>query len=350
MTAHPVALDRGVRVLGEGRLLLGGDPTRLLKLAPGAVGWRGRLAAGDPSIEPLARTLVHRGLAHPESAPLAAIPEGLVTVVIPVLDRSATLDRCLAALGRGAPVLVVDDGSLDPASVAAVATRHGAVVLRLPRNRGPAAARNAGFAATSSDIVAFLDSDCRPPMGWLRALLPHLEDSDVAAVAPRIRSEPGLSLIGRYAAVRCPLDLGAYSAAVRPGGRVPFVPTAALVLRRSCVGDDPFDEELRYGEDVDLVWRLCNRGLSMRYGPRTVVVHVEPVGWTAWLARRHAYGTSAGPLSARHGSHVAPLVLSPIAASAWVLAMAGHPACRSFSWLCRHSVCDAGSRGPACRA
>jgi len=53
---------------------------------------------------------------------------------------------------------------------------------------------------------------------------------------------------------------------------------------------------LRYGEDVDLVWRLHDAGWQVRYDPRTCVEHAEPERWLPWLLRRHAYGTSAAPL------------------------------------------------------
>jgi len=325
VTTAPLTVDHSVRMFNGDRMLLGGDPTQLLTLRPAAAGWPARLAGGDRAVSGLGRMLVQRGLAHPQPRPMSALPNGLVTVVVPALDRIAGLERCLAALGQEAPVLVVDDGSTDRAGVQAVAGRHGAQLLRLTENRGPAAARNAGLAATRSPLVAFVDSDCHPPGGWLRATVPHFDDPGVAAVAPRVRAELGSSLLARYAFARGPLDLGPHQASVRAGGRVTYVPTAALVVRRAAVDGDAFDEELRYGEDVDMVWRLLDRRWVVRYDPRTVVVHDAPASWGAWLARLHAYGTSAGPLSVRHGSRVAPLVLAPAATAAWVLAMSGHP-------------------------
>ncbi len=318
----PVVLDDAVRVLSGGAVLLGGDPTRLLRLRPEAAGWRDPVAAGDRSTVALVRTLVHRGLVHPQPPPYDVIPAGLVTVVVPVRDRPAELHRCLTALGRAAPVLVVDDGSLDPVAVRAVVERHGADLLTRTVNGGPAVARNDGLAATDTELVAFVDSDCRPPSGWLAALLPHLADPAVAAVAPRVSAAGGARLLARYAAARCPLDLGPRPARVRPGGRVGYLPTAALLLRRSGI---VFDEGLRFGEDVDLVWRLHDASGTVRYDPRVVVAHDEPATWRAWLLRRHDHGTSAGPLAARHGNRLAPLRLTPPLAAAGLAALAGRP-------------------------
>ena len=323
----PVALDPDVRRLAHGTVLVGGDPGRLLRVsAAGLVGLE-RLAAGlpvGPAVRRLARTLVDGGLAHPRPRAEAAHD---VVVVVPVRDRSAELARCLTALGDAVPVLVVDDGSVAPEQVAAVCARSGARVLRLPHNGGPAAARNAGLAATSCGLVAFVDSDVVVPPGWLDALVGHFTDPVVAAVAPRVRAQAqGRSLLAAWARERGPLDLGEREALVRPGGRVPYVPTAALLVRRAALPAGGFDPGLRYGEDVDLVWRLHDAGWAVRYDPRTVVRHAEPDRWTDWLVRRHRYGTSAGPLAARHGARLTPLVLPPLPTTAWALLAAGRPA------------------------
>jgi len=319
----PVRLSADVQVLDGGRILLGGDPARVLRLSRDAPQLLARLARGlgTEREQRLGRTLVDGGLAHP--LPPAA-PVHDVEVVVPVRDRTAELDRCLTALGDAAPVVVVDDGSRDPGAVARVAARHDARVVRQDWT-GPAGARNTGVAATRAGVVAFLDSDCTPPPHWLGGLLGHLADPAVAAVAPRVRSGDGASMLQRYARARGPLDLGPLPAQVRPGGRVPYVPTAALVVRRSALAGAGFDAALRYGEDVDLVWRLCAAGWTVRYDPRTVVEHGEPARWRQWLARRHRYGTSAAPLARRHPGHLAPLVVQPWLVSAWLLLAARRP-------------------------
>ena len=332
-------LDRDVRVLDGGRVLLGGDPGRLVRLS--AAGADVLSALDDlrtPAEQALGDQLLAGGLAHPVPGPVEPAD---VTVVVPVRDRADELERCLTALGTAVPVLVVDDGSDDPAALARVCEGR-ARLLRLPVNVGPGAARNAGLAATDTALVAFLDSDCVPAASWLRDLLGHLADASVVAVAPRVRAAGGRSVLARYAAARGPLDLGPRPARVRPGTRVPYVPTAALVVRRAALPAVPFEPGLRYGEDVDLVWRLHDAGGAVRYDPRTVVRHDEPDRWGAWLTRRHRYGTSAAPLARRHGARLTPLVLPPWPTAAYALLLAGQalPAvavgCVPVARLARH--------------
>jgi len=256
-----------------------------------------------------------------------------VAVIIPVRDRAAMLDRCLAATGSQYPVIVVDDGSADPAAIAAIAARHGAAVRSRAANGGPAAARNTGLAGLRSDLIAFLDSDCVPPEDWVDSLARHFADPLVGAVAPRIVpvGAPAATAVASYTTVCGSLDLGPHPARVLPGGRVSYVPTAALVARRAALESvtagraGPFDQALRNGEDVDLIWRLHEAGWRIRYEPSVQVPHDGPASWTALLARRFQYGTSAAPLARRHPGNLAPLVLHPWPSLTVAAALARRP-------------------------
>jgi mycofactocin glycosyltransferase len=306
----PVVIDPGVAQLTPD-VLFGGSPARALRLSETGVTALAELRGGvvtSPAGAALARKLTDVGMADPRPAPGPAA--GLdVTVVVPVRDRAAELDRCLTAAGREYPVVVVDDGSADPAAVAAVCAAHGARLLRRAVNGGPGPARNTALAQVSTELVAFLDSDCVPPAGWIAGLAGHLADPLVAAVAPRITVAPRIS--GAPARVGgVTLDLGARPARVAPLTRVAYVPTAALLVRSATLGGG-FDESLRHGEDVDLIWRLTEAGWRVRYEPAVQVAHTEPASSAALLRRRFRYGTSAAPLTRRHPGAVAPLILQP---------------------------------------
>jgi cellulose synthase/poly-beta-1,6-N-acetylglucosamine synthase-like glycosyltransferase len=227
-------------------------------------------------------------------------------VVIPVRDRPI-------AAPDWPRLIVVDDGSRVPVP--------GALRLAVPG--GPGAARNAALPHVTTELVAFLDSDCVPPADWIDRLAGHFADPQVAAVAPRV---PGL------------LDLGTRPAEVGPGRRVAYVPTAALIVRKDALaaagdarppsgsaaspaGAGLFDPALRFGEDVDLIWRLADAGWRVRYDPRVVVRHDDGPR----LIKQFCYGTSAAPLSQRHPERLAPLVLRPWPALAVALLLKRRP-------------------------
>lgn len=326
-------VDPATRRLDGGRVLVGGAPLRLLRLNAAAAKVVDRLDAGDEvgegsGAQQLARRLLDAGMAHP--VPDAArLGRGDVTLVVPIHGEPAELDATLGRTGGAGAVVVVDDASPDAAGVAAVAARHGARLLRHEENRGPGAARNTGWAVAATEVVAFLDADCTPVEGWLEHLLPHFDDPAVVAVAPRIVTDvvPELpAALAAYEHARPTLDRGPAEATVRPKSRVPFVPTAALLVRRAALESaGGFEVGLRFGEDVDLVWRLVDAGGTVRYDPGTTVTHGSRSSVGGWLRQRFLYGTSAAPLARRHGPKVAPVAVSPWTAVAWGLAAAGAP-------------------------
>ncbi|CAJ1503067.1 mycofactocin biosynthesis glycosyltransferase MftF [[Mycobacterium] kokjensenii] len=321
-----VQVDRKVRVLGRGSTLLGGSPTRLLRLAPAAREMLsdGRLEVRDAVSAQLARTLLDATVAHPR--PAGGPSHRDVTVVIPVRDNIIGLQRLIASL-RGLRVVVVDDGSAVPVRHEDLTAAHccEVEVLRHESSRGPAAARNTGLNACKTDFVAFLDSDVVPRRGWLEALLGHFCDPAVALVAPRIvgMSDEG-NLVARYEAIRSSLDLGGCEAPVVPYGKVAYVPSAAIICRCSTLRElDGFDEALQSGEDVDLCWRLVDAGSRLRYEPIAQVAHDHRIDLRNWVARKAFYGGSAAPLSARHPGKTAPMVISGWALAGWALMALG---------------------------
>ena len=323
-----VRLAAGTRRRDGGTTLLGGSPLRQLRLAPAARPLlRGdTLRVGDARTAALAARLLDAGVADPHLPP-SPFPE--VTVVVPVKDRTDGLARLLAALRAdpgtaGCPVVVVDDGSAEPAAVAEVA--RGTRLIRHEWARGPAAARNAGLRVAGTEVVAFLDSDCVPAPGWLERLAGHLADPRMALVAPRITAVPtGRSTwLTRYESLHSALDMGAVPARVAPLTAVSYVPSAALLARRVALGDG-FDESMWVAEDVDLVWRLAAAGWRVRYEPAAQVAHDHRVTLRDWLRRRAFYGTGAALLAQRHGAAVAPVVLSPWSAAAWAAVLTGRP-------------------------
>ncbi|MEO6652758.1 MAG: mycofactocin biosynthesis glycosyltransferase MftF [Ilumatobacteraceae bacterium] len=298
-------VDRSARRFGS--VLIGGSPLRLFRLTE-----RGERLLDDvnrPTADsPLVDRLLDAGVIHPLPDRPGRYSRADVTVVVPTWGVPAhpPLDG-----------IVVDDGSEPPLPGATV---------RLAPNAGPAAARNAGLRLVTTDLVAFVDSDVAAHGDWLEHLLPHFDDDRIALVAPRVLSRRGLSLLARYETHASPLDLGAEPARVRAGSRVSYVPAAAIVCRVAALTEiGGFDDTLRFGEDVDLVWRLDQRGWRVRYEPGASVEHDPRADWRSWWRQRNAYGSSAAPLARRHPGALAPLRVSGWSLSAWALAVAWHP-------------------------
>ncbi|WP_374007147.1 glycosyltransferase family 2 protein [Leifsonia sp. LS-T14] len=106
-----------------------------------------------------------------------------ISVVIPVLDDSEMLARCLndlaAQLRPADEIVVVDNGSTDGS--AEVARAAGARVIEQPQ-RGIWPASAAGYDAATGDIIARLDADSRPPVDWLLHIEAELVDAPEVGV------------------------------------------------------------------------------------------------------------------------------------------------------------------------
>lgn len=333
----PVTLDSAT-VVHAGHYLLGGSPWRVARLAGAArvlveraraVGDAGTVPDGDDERR-AADLLVERGMAHPVPAAGTVTEVPGVTIVVPAFGRPDLLARCLDSVASGSPgvpVVVVDDASPDGRAVADVVPRRGASIVRHATNAGPGAARNTGLEQVTTDLVAFLDSDCEAPAGWLEALVPLFDDRRVGAVAPRVvpGGDGAGSTLGRFEAARSALDMGPHRRLVRPGARLGFLPSAALVVRRDALGERAFDAGMRVGEDVDLVWWLADRGWHVRYEPSVHVRHETRVSARAWIRRRYEYGTSAADLDRRHPGRLAPAMISGWSLAVLSLLVAGRP-------------------------
>ena len=191
-------------------------------------------------------------------------------------------------------------------------------VIRHETNKGPAAARNTGIAAVTTKVVACVDTDVTVTTEQVATLAAHVIDADVGAVAPRITCVNDGTFIGEFESHHSPLDLGSVPALVRPMSRVSYLPATVLVCNVQTLREvGGFDDSIRMGEDVDLVWRFIENGVDCRYVPSIECPHRPRSSMRKMLKQRYDYGTSAALLDARH-----PRAASPLRAHALLLVTA----------------------------
>ncbi len=195
-----------------------------------------------------------------------------ISVVIPVRNGARTIRACLDAIAaqEGAPVhevVVVDNGSTD--ATATIARGHAVVNAVVPESReGSYAARNAGIAATSAPLLAFVDADCVPRPGWLAALAAALDDAGLAGGEVTQRRRPDANVWERY-------DRATY---LRQADLVErgFAATANLGVRRAVLDDvGAFDAGMRSSGDYELGLRATGAGHRLVHAAAAEVLH-EP--------------------------------------------------------------------------
>lgn len=235
-----------------------------------------------------------------------------VRVGIVSWNTAELLDACLAALpaaleGLDAEVAVVDNDSSDGS--ADVARRHGVTTIVNDANLGYAVAMNQALESTAPVLIA-LNPDTAPPPRSLTRLVEHLEARpQVGVVVPRLAHADGRP---QHSAYRFPDSAAPFVAGIstrrmrqgrlgrrlllegsgpHAGGPVDWAIGAVHVIRASALaGERPYSERsFMYAEDLDLCWRLAQRGAPTWLAEDVTIPHVgNAAGEQAWGEGRSA--------------------------------------------------------------
>jgi GT2 family glycosyltransferase len=253
-----------------------------------------------------------------------------LSIVIPAYNGVAALERCLTAVAaqvNGADqVIVVDDGSTD--DIGAVARRFGATVVRMDQQSGPAAARNRGAAAATWPTLFFVDSDVVLRPGAIDRGRAMMADPTVDGVIGSYDDGPAAAtLVSRFK------NLAHHYFHQRAAGRIGSFWGACGLLRREVFDDAGGFDERRFSrpsiEDVELGWRIVDRGGHLLLDPQLQVTHLKrwtlrslvatdlfyrAIPWARWSLKR---GRLAGELNASTVQRIASVVAVLFAASAF---------------------------------
>jgi glycosyltransferase involved in cell wall biosynthesis len=199
----------------------------------------------------------------------------LFTVIIPHLNQSSELEACLASLDAQRldracfEIIVVDNGSASPPYD--VIARHSGVRLLSELQPGPGPARNTGIRNAKSDVLAFLDADCRAHPDWLRTILDAfqtLPEGTIIGGDVRIWRHDGneFTAIEAYESVfgfrnRLYIEQQGYSVTANLAGR-----RADLQTIKPFVG-------IQFAEDIEWGQRAREVGFRFHYVPDMIVFH-----------------------------------------------------------------------------
>jgi glycosyltransferase involved in cell wall biosynthesis len=201
-----------------------------------------------------------------------------ISVVVPTYKRPDLLKQCLNALARQTydrdkyEVIVVSDGPDDLTQnvVKELQAKNQQIrFFSLPENRGPAAARNAGWLSAKGAIIAFTDDDCLPDKNWLLEIDEHLTRYNVGAVSGRV-------VVPRK---NRPTDYELNTAGLETAE---FVTANCACTKTVLISTGGFDERFRmaWREDSDLHFKLISQKIPIAYLPAAIVVH--PVREPQW--------------------------------------------------------------------
>ena len=227
-------------------------------------------------------------------------PDLYFSVVIPTYNRVARLRHVITALEQQTypsdayEVVVVSDGSTDGthAYLEALCSTMRLRWFAQP-NRGPAAARNVGIQKAEGEFIVFIDDDVVPEPQLLGeharshreagrevVVLGPLLTPEGFEMAPWVRWEQDM-LMKQYSAML----RGDWSATARQ-----FYTGNASLRRSHILAVGGFDEGFRRAEDVELAYRLADKGLDFAFNMQAEGMHFAERSFRAWLDAAYIYG------------------------------------------------------------
>jgi GT2 family glycosyltransferase len=219
-----------------------------------------------------------------------------ISVVVCSYNGARTIRDCFEGLLRleypDFEVIVVNDGSTD--ATATLTSEYG-VRLITTENRGLSSARNTGMEAATGEIVAYIDDDAHPDPHWLTYLaLMFLTTSHVGVGGPNIAPpNDGLvaDCVAHVAGGPVHVLISDTEAEHLPGCNMAFWKTAL-----QAVGG--FDPQFRTaGDDVDLCWRLQERGWTLGFSAAAAVWHHRRRTVRAYWRQQVGYGRAEAQLA-----------------------------------------------------
>jgi hypothetical protein len=226
-----------------------------------------------------------------------------VSFVVPVYGACEALDQVLAAiLGQGdgtteLELIVVDDGcSQEVKQRLETWSRRPQVRVLSGPGRGAAAAINTGIRAAKHPIICQVDQDVIVHDGWLDHLLEELAGAEVAAAQGYYQTDRRSGLLARVSGYDLELRYARITAF-----HVDHVCTGNTAYRRQPLMEiGLLDEELGYGYDNDISYRLTAAGYRLAFCRDASSHHRWREGLGAYLRQQYGLGYGRLDLIARH--------------------------------------------------
>jgi glycosyltransferase involved in cell wall biosynthesis len=201
-----------------------------------------------------------------------------ISAIVPVYNGEATLQRSLEPLlamrekGEVAEIIVVDDGSTD--ATATIAASSGVRVMNSGGRLGPGGARNVAAATAVGDVLWFVDADVVVHADAARVLAEALQRSGAAAVFGAYDDNPpAIDFLSQYKNL-----VHSYYHRQQAGSVETFWAGCGALRKQAFVDVGGFDS-VRYPrpsiEDIELGWRLHQRGLAIEIVPALQATHLK---------------------------------------------------------------------------
>lgn len=220
-----------------------------------------------------------------------------VSIIVTTFNSESTINECLKSIleldypKHLLEVIVVDGGSTD-----ATIERVKAQPVKLVYSQlNPPAAYNLVLKNVENEVIGLIDSDAKVEKDWLRKLVRHLINSEVAGASGIVETWNRESLVPRtigyelnYRYQRLPKTVGR-------------VATMNLLLKKKIIMEiGGFDEDLPTQYDTDIGARLVEEGYRIAFDSEAKCYHFHRPTLSKFFKQQYKYGQNTWKLYFKH--------------------------------------------------
>lgn len=221
-----------------------------------------------------------------------------VTIIVASYNNQETIAECLQSIlaldyPEGFVEVIVMDGVSKDATVK-IAEQFPIKVISIKLNAP--AAYNYAMKIAAHPILGFIDADAKVEPDWLKKVIPHLAEPQVAGVSGSIETwnknnvwarSIGYELKNRYSRI------GKYTSRIA---------TMNLLLKKAVIEEaGGWDEMLPSQYDTDFGFRISAKGYRIAYEPSAVCYHFNRPTLKAFYRQQLQYGKNTLKLYFKHG-------------------------------------------------
>ena len=249
------------------------------------------------------------------------------SVIVPVFNRPEEVNELLASLCRQTlkdfEVIIVEDGSdVESRDVCQQYANRLDIIYYAKENGGPGLARNTGAEHASGEYLIILDSDVVLPEGYLQAVDDELRRQPADAFGGPDAAHPDFTPVQK--AISYSMTSFFTTGGIRGGKKKldKFYPRSFnMGIRRDVYSQLGGFSRMRFGEDIDFSYRICESGHSTRLFPEAWVWHKRRTDFRKFYRQVYNSGIARINLEKRHPGTMKAVHLLPAVFTVGTLAL-----------------------------
>jgi len=241
----------------------------------------------------------------------------LVSIIVPVYNGQKTIAKCIESLLKAEyprkEIIIIDNGSTD--ATLKIVSRYP-VKLIIEKRRGAYIARNTGIAHARGEIILFTDADCIVDKNWIKCIVRNYRDERIwgvgGSILPYTRPHAPYTprtLIEKYSisshffafpvgkTINKVIELSRKPGVLHSGC---FYTANASFRKEALMKVGNFDESFFSGGDIDICYRILNKGGKLIFDPDAKVYHIPRDNILSLIRQFFKYGLATAQLVKKH--------------------------------------------------